>query len=82
MYIRKIAITLDFTINKLKLAIVPVKDTKNVFESLTQDSLGNEQERILVMIQAAMFLCADFHFSLTRFAVPMQFQFRRNVKIA
>lgn len=50
--------------------------------SSAQDSLGNEQERILVMIQAAMFLCADFHFSLMRFAVPMQFQFRRNVKIA
>lgn len=47
-----------------------------------QDSLGNEQERILVMIQAAMFLCADFHFSLMQFAVPIQFQFRRNVKIA
>ena len=59
MYIRKIAITLGLTINKLKLAIVPVKDAKNVFESRSQDSLGNEQERILVMIQAAMFLCAS-----------------------
>ena len=40
MYIRKIAITLDFTINKLKLAIVPVKDTNNVFESRSQDFPG------------------------------------------
>ena len=88
------AITLDFTITWLKLAMVPVKDTNNMFESRSQDSLGNEQERILGTIQAAICFYmlnwrqlkklarADFHFSLMRFVVPTQFQVRRNVKIA
>ena len=52
------AITLDFTITQLKLAMVPVQDTNNIFESRSQDSLGNKQERILGTIQAAMFLYA------------------------